>query len=108
MKKALTRVVILAVITMVAFASPAWADTFTVTNTNDSGTGSLRQAVADAGANSGKDTVTFDIPGAGPHTIQLSGTIDVNHNLDIVGPLNESVLPRRRFRRRGLLHLPGF
>jgi len=43
---------------------------FTVTNTNDSGAGSLRQAMLDANGIGGTDTIAFDIPGAGPHTIQ--------------------------------------
>ena len=43
--------------------------TFTVTNTNDSGAGSLRQAILDANANPGGDTIAFGIPGAGVHTI---------------------------------------
>ena len=46
------------------------AATFTVINTNDSGTGSLRQALLDANGNPGLDTIAFNIPGAGPHTIQ--------------------------------------
>ena len=41
----------------------------TVTNTDDSGPGSLTQAVADANANSNASVITFDIPGSGPHTI---------------------------------------
>jgi hypothetical protein len=44
------------------------AATFTVTNTNDSGPGSLRQAILDANANAGLDTVVFAI-GSGPQTI---------------------------------------
>jgi hypothetical protein len=40
-----------------------------VTNTNDAGTGSLRQAILSANANPGKDTITFNIPGGGVHTI---------------------------------------
>jgi hypothetical protein len=40
-----------------------------VTNTFDSGPGSLRQAILNANALSGKDTITFDIPGSGVHTI---------------------------------------
>ncbi len=40
-----------------------------VTNTNDSGPGSLRQAILDANANPGLDTITFDIPGTGVQTI---------------------------------------
>jgi CSLREA domain-containing protein len=39
-----------------------------VTNTNESGTGSLRSAILAANANPGT-TIVFDIPGAGPHTI---------------------------------------
>ena len=45
------------------------AATFTVTNTGDSGTGSLRQAITDANNNAGADTIAFDIPGSGVHTI---------------------------------------
>jgi hypothetical protein len=46
------------------------ATTFTVTNTNDAGAGSLRQAILDANANAGAtDTIAFNIAGAGPHTI---------------------------------------
>ena len=42
-----------------------------VTNTNDSGPGSLRQAVLDANAHPGDDFINFDIPGGGVHTINL-------------------------------------
>jgi hypothetical protein len=45
------------------------ANTFTVVNTNDSGAGSLRQAILDANANGGDDTIAFAIPGGGVHTI---------------------------------------
>lgn len=43
--------------------------TFTVTNTNDSGAGSLRQAILSANANPGADLINFNIPGTGVHTI---------------------------------------
>ena len=43
---------------------------FTVTNTNDSGAGSLRQAILDANANSGADRIEFKIPGPPSQTIQ--------------------------------------
>jgi len=55
---------------LVGSVPPAHAATFTVTNTNDSGAGSLRQAILDANASAGLDTITFNIPGTGPHTIQ--------------------------------------
>jgi hypothetical protein len=45
------------------------AATFTVTNTNDSGAGSLRQAILDANAAAGADTITFAISGSGVRTI---------------------------------------
>ena len=48
---------------------PVAAATFTVTNTNDSGAGSLRQAILDANATPGGDSIEFDIPGSGVHTI---------------------------------------
>ena len=49
----------------------AQAATYTVTNTNDSGAGSLRQAIIDANTLTPgvPDTIIFNIPGAGPHTI---------------------------------------
>ncbi len=50
-------------------STPLLAATFTVTNTDDSGPGSLRQAIDDANANPGADTIAFDIPGPGVHTI---------------------------------------
>jgi uncharacterized repeat protein (TIGR01451 family) len=48
----------------------AATSSFVVTNTNDSGTGSLRQAILNSNATPGQtNTVTFDIPGGGVHTI---------------------------------------
>lgn len=46
------------------------ATTFGVTTTADAGPGSLRQAILDANATPDADTITFNIPGTGPHTIQ--------------------------------------
>ena len=45
-------------------------DTFVVANTSDLGAGSLREAINQANDNVGPDTIEFNIPGAGPHTIQ--------------------------------------
>ena len=59
--------------------SPAFASTYTVTNTNDSGAGSLRQAVADANSHVGADTINFNIAGCGGVcTIQLASTITLS------------------------------
>lgn len=52
-----------------------------VTNINNSGTGSLRDAVTFANANAGTSTISFAIPGAGPHTITLASALpDVTAN----------------------------
>jgi Big-like domain-containing protein len=48
--------------------SVANAATYIVTNTNDSGPGSFRQAMLDANSNSGSDLITFNV-GVGPITI---------------------------------------
>jgi hypothetical protein len=60
--------------------------TFTVTNTNDSGPGSLRQAILDANSNAGLDSISFDIPGSGVRTISpLSALPDITDSLTIDG-----------------------
>jgi parallel beta-helix repeat protein len=48
---------------------------FTVTNTQDAGPGSLRQAILDANANPGLDTIAFDIGGGGVQTIQPASAL---------------------------------
>lgn len=57
------------IVSMFAAASLS-AVTYTVTNTADSGAGSLRQAILDANGTPGvADTIAFNIRGAGVHTI---------------------------------------
>ena len=66
----------LAALLLVAGGSaPAYAATFTVTNTNDAGAGSLRQAILNANDSVGTDNIAFNIPGAGPHTIQPTSAL---------------------------------
>ena len=48
------------------------SSTLVVTNTNDSGLGSLRAAMIDSNSSSGMQTITFNISGSGPHTINLA------------------------------------
>ena len=59
------------------FTVPALAATFTVTNTNDSGAGSFRQALLDANAAAGLDTIAFAISGSGVHTITPTSALPV-------------------------------
>jgi len=53
----------------IVIAGSTQAATFTVINNFDSGVGSLRQAILDANATAGTDTIVFAIPGAGLQTI---------------------------------------
>src|SRR5262245_37276028 len=46
-----------------------------VINTLNSGAGSLRQAIIDTNDTPGLDDITFNIPGAGPHTIALTSEL---------------------------------
>ena len=52
-----------------AVAGVAGGNTYTVTSIADSGAGSLRQAIIDANASPGADTIAFNIVGSGVHTI---------------------------------------
>ena len=67
--------------TDVAFSNQFQADanfilaTYTVTNTNDSGAGSFRQAILDANANAGVDTITFSIAGSGTQVINIASAL---------------------------------
>src|SRR4030095_6294451 len=64
----------------------ASATTFTVTNTSDSGPGSLRQAILDANATPGIDAINFKIAAPGVQTIApLSPLPTVIDPLDIDG-----------------------
>ena len=59
----------------IVFVTRANAATFIVTNTNDSGAGSLREAISDANANgnpSVMDVIEFSIPGSGVKTIAVT------------------------------------
>ena len=66
-------------------AATAHGATFTVTNLNDSGAGSLRQAVIDANAAAGADTIAFDAGVTGTITLTTGGML-VTDALTIQGP----------------------
>lgn len=60
--------------------------TFTVLNPLDAGAGSLRQAILNANATPGSDTINFNIPGAGFHTINLNlGLPTITERVTIAG-----------------------
>jgi uncharacterized repeat protein (TIGR01451 family) len=60
----------------------AAASTFTVSNTNNAGPGSLAQAVTDANQNPGPDTIAFGLPGSPPFSIPLQTQLPY-----IIGPV---------------------
>lgn len=75
----------------IALAGNVSAATFTVTNTNDAGAGSLRQAILDANAAASADTIVFDASFNVPRTITLTSVIAISQqagvdNLTITGP----------------------
>ncbi|GEM_PF-616619 len=68
-----------------AFAPATQAATFTVSNLNDSGAGSLRQAITDANGTSGADVITFQAGLSGTITL-TSGQLSIDDSVDIQGP----------------------
>ncbi len=64
--------------------------TFTVTNINDTGAGSLHQAILDANASSGLDTIEFNIAGAGLHSIALSTALPTITDAVIIDGYSQS------------------
>ena len=66
--------------------SIASAAVFIVTNVNDSGAGSLRQAILNANANPGLNTINFNIPGSGVQTIAPTNALpDITNAVVING-----------------------
>lgn len=80
---------LLAALTVAALGSPrAHAATFTVSNLNDNGVGSLRQAILDSNAAPGADRIVFGAFVFGT-IILTSGELRVAGQLDIDGPGRE-------------------
>jgi CSLREA domain-containing protein len=82
-------------------ASRVEAVTYTVNSTNDVDDGtcntthcSLREAINAANATAATDTINFDIAGAGPHTIALTGELPwiTDDNLTIDGGTSEVII----------------
>ena len=74
---------------LVLGAVSAGGNTFTVTNTNNNGPGSLAQAITDSNSLSGDDFIQFDLPGTGPQVIALTSPLPViTGNVTINGGSN--------------------
>ncbi|CAB4546079.1 unannotated protein [freshwater metagenome] len=69
----------------VLLASPAGAATFTVANTDNNGIGSLSQAIIDANASAGADTIEF-APGVTGMINLITNLPDITDSLTIRGP----------------------
>ena len=82
----LTRRPLIAAITL-ALGGSAQAATLTVTNTNDAGLGSLRQAVSNANASAGADTIVFDNTLINSTITLATGEIQVTDDLTVTGPV---------------------
>ncbi len=88
----LSKIIFLTILFLTVLTTNISAATFTVTNINDSGAGSLRQAVLDANVTATADTIVFDASFNTPRTITLLTTIEIspsfalNDTLTITGP----------------------
>lgn len=67
------------------WSSQAPSQTYTVTNLADSGAGSLRQAILDANANPGLDTIAFNLAGGGTQFVTLNAVANVTDPVIIDG-----------------------
>jgi hypothetical protein len=73
-------------VTVLVRRCPAAPNTFVADNTNDSGAGSLRQAILDANATPGTQTIVFQLLGAGVHTISPASALpDITDRVVIDG-----------------------
>src|SRR5688572_15969737 len=63
---------------LLGLCSSAWGADYTVINTNNTGVGSLRQAILDANVNLGLGRIKFEIPGGGVKVIRLTTALPTN------------------------------
>src|SRR5262245_14249698 len=73
-----------ALFVLVLACASSHAAALTVTTTNDSGPGSLRHAISNANLTVALDTIEFNIPGAGVHTISISNALPTITNSVII------------------------
>ncbi len=83
-------------------ATPPVGTIYTVTNTNNTGAGSLRQAITDANAQAGADTIRFNIAGSGTKTITVTSALP-----SITGPTVIDATSQPGFTGTPLIRLDG-
>src|SRR5687768_8793507 len=89
-------------LTALVAASSTGAATFVVTSTNDSGPGTLRQAILDANTTSASDSIDFNIAGSGPHLIRPQSDLPiVSHPLRIDGTTQPGYTGQPRVELKG-------
>ena len=98
-----TALVVTGVAGVVVPASMADAATQTVTNCNNSGSGSLPQAVLNAGSG---DTIAF-APSPPCSFVSLTATIDIGHDLTISGPGESTFTVSESVRKTAFVVEPG-
>jgi PD-(D/E)XK nuclease superfamily len=112
--RALWMAALAGVASAVLLAEPSYAATFTVTNGNDTGTGSLRDAISQAESNNNDpivDLVQFD---SSVTTVNLDSPISLTHPVTITGPGADGLTVRRnpttlsgQFRLFGIIPAAG-
>ncbi len=80
------------ILLLIAFSLGLSAQTVTVSNTNDAGLGSLRQAIADANSNWGVDNMVFNIPLSDPGYDPATGVFTIKITSTELPSINNRVL----------------
>jgi len=80
------------ILLFIAFSLGLSAQTVTVSNTNDAGMGSLRQAIADANSNWGINNMVFNIPTSDPNYDAATGVFTINVSSTELPSINNRVL----------------
>jgi len=80
----MNRIIPFASLGFLLLVSSLSAATFTVTSTANSGPGTLRQAILDANASPGTDTINFNLPGGGVQTIAPTNVLPAITNAVII------------------------
>lgn len=77
------RVCLVTVLLVGLFTTNSSAQTYTVINTNDSGAGSLREAIANANATKAADSIVFDLAGSSNTIVLNSGLPSITSDMYI-------------------------